>query len=130
MKKNIIINGKDRTDLCGPAGYEVTYLEESGPNGGTMQSGLQEKDVICVRARVVYPLMPTREEDAGELLADLYSSKYADVTFFDLKSQSYRTSSCIYDEVNSKHLLSSVDGHDYWYCGTLIFTDRRGERRD
>ena len=130
MIKDIWINGKKSTEIFGPAGYEVTYEKVLGPNSGTMQSGLEVEDVIAVRAVITLPMMPITEEKAAEFVTNVYGSKYATVRFFDLKTRGYITKSCIYDEIKSKHLLTSVDGNDYWYCGAFVFRDREGEEWD
>lgn len=127
MRKEIEINGIDTTDICGPAGYEVTYEKVIGPNSGIMMNGLEVEDVIAIRAVIKHPLLPTTEEKAAAFLENVYGSPYAQVRFYDLKSMSYKTVSCIYEEIQSRHLLTSIDGNDYWYLGTFVFRDREGE---
>ena len=130
MIKDIWINGIKSTEIFGPSGYEVTYEKVTGPNSGTMQGGLEVEDVIAKRAVVTLPMMPITEEQASAFIGNVYGHQYATVKFFDLKTRDYITKSCIYEEIKSKHLLTSVDGHDYWYCGTFVFRDREGETWD
>lgn len=124
MKKDIIINGIDRTGITAGHGYSVTYIKVHGGNGGTMLTGKEVEDVLAKKARISMPLFPTSLEDAEDLIADIYANDYATVYFYDLKSNAYKTSECIYEEIEAKPLLQSIDGHDYWYCGRLMFTER------
>lgn len=124
MKKTIKINGTDRTDITAGLGYSVSYVKVHGNNGGTMIDGSETEDVLAVKAVVSVPLLPTTIEEAEEIIADVYSDTYAEVYFYDLLTGNYKTSSCIYEDISAVPLLSSIDGNDYWYCGTLNFTER------
>lgn len=123
MKKDIIINGIDRTGITAGHGYSVKYVKVHGNNGGTMLAGNTVEDVLTKKARITMPLYPTTLEEAEDMIADIYGNDYATVQFYDLKSKAYKTSECIYEEIEAKPLLLSVDGNDYWYCGELIFTE-------
>lgn len=130
MRKRLWVNDKEFTDITGPAKYNVTYEIVEGPNSGFMQSGLEVKDAKGTRPVNTVPMMPATEERAAEFIAEVCSRKYAKVKFFDLKTRDYITKSCIYDEIKSEHLLTSVDGHDYWYCGAFVFRTQECETWD
>lgn len=124
MKKDIYINGVNRTSICAAHGYHVKYIKIYGNNGGTMLSGKENEDVIAVKAEITMPLLPQTLEEAEDLIADVYGNDYAEVYFYNLRSKAYKTSECLYREITAKPLLESIDGNDYWYCGELIFRER------
>lgn len=126
MRKNIWINGTDRTEITTEYGYSVLYVKRTGGNGGTVLSGKIIEDVLANKAKITVPLLPLREEQYRELLRDIYSGTYAEVMFFDPKADGdgYRIAEFIYDEISAQHIMESIDGNDYWIVPPLVFEER------
>ena len=119
-RKTIKINNVDRTALFTPYGYSVTYKKVMGSNGGVMQDGSTIEDVIAIKAVITLPCMPLKENQFYSLLASLYGSKYAELHYFDPRTNAYRTIECIYAEVSGTHRITNVYGQEIWTSGSAL----------
>lgn len=124
MKKEISINGVDRSSMFMPYVFSTRYKKIYGQNNGTMLDGTTTEDVIERKAVITLSFMPQIEEDLTTFLSSLYSSDYAIVRYFDIKTGDYRTIEAIYTEVEAKHLMTNINDDEIWLPQPLTLTER------
>lgn len=123
MKKNIVINGINFTDLFTPTGYAVSYQKIKGKNARYMLDGSYMDDVLAVKAIVTCVCMPTSEEKLSQLLSVL-SETYVYVYYFDLRQNAYRTAEMMPSDPSQQYRGTGTNALDYWTGTVVKLTER------
>ena len=124
VTKTIKINGTDYTSMFTRYGYTVGYRKVLGPNGGRTLDSTEYEDLVALKAEITLLFMPEKESDLETLLTALYGSDYAELYYFDPRAGTYRTVPVIVGETDHRHTMKSVDGNEYWTCGTITLRER------
>ena len=117
--KDIEIGIVDFTDAFVRVGYQVEYAKRLGKQGGMMQDGTMEEDLIDRKAVVTLPCFPLTEDQLSELLTALFDEDYPIVRYFDPWRKAYRSIRSIVDVSRQSYRGAGSDGVLYW-TGTVV----------
>lgn len=124
MQKEIHINGNDYTSLVTRYGYSVSYTKIDGGQGGTMLDGSTTVDVLAIKAVITVPLMPLFGYQLNQIIADVLSTDYPLLYYFDPRLNDYRQVETIMSEPQMQHVGMNAFENEIWLAGTLTFTER------
>lgn len=124
MPKRIVINEADYTAWFPKTGYSVGYQSIQGANAGVMLDGSYTEDEVAIKAIITLPCMPLDEKQLSELLSNIYSFPYADITYFDPKAGAERNIEARRSVSAQKYRGFGADGKEYWTGTVVTFTER------
>ena len=124
MAKPIIINGNDYTSYFAATGYSVRYEPVDGGQGGVMQDSTYTEDEIALKAVVTLPCMPLNEDQLSVLLADVYMSKYANLTYYDTWRRVERSIQARRSVSEQTYRGQGANGREYWTGTVVVFRER------
>lgn len=88
-----------------------------------MQDGSYTDDVLAIKAVITCTCMPLTELKIAQLL-QVISETYADVYFFDVRLNEYRTAKMLTPETTQEFKGTGADSNDYWTGTILQFTEK------
>lgn len=123
-RKRARINGVDYTAYFPDVGYTVEYVKRTGSNGGMLQSGEMEEDLLDRKAVVTFPCVPLTDEKTSKILSAAFDDVYALLEYYDPWRRERRLIMAIVDVSEQRYRGFGSDGNPYWTGLTFTFTEK------
>ena len=122
--KSIRIGTVDFTSFFTQVGYQVEYIKRLGNQGGLLQDGSMEEDLLDRKAVVTLPCYPLNEDQISELLSALFEDHYPAVEYYDPWMKDYRRVYAIVDTSRLSYRGHGADGNSYWTGSVVKLTEK------
>lgn len=122
MRLPLIIDGVDFTAYAQRNGYQISYEDRKGANGGTMLDGSITVDIVKRAEVLSIPLNPLDGEDFSALLRAVMKD-YVTATVWDTKENEERTAVFI-PSITNGSLAIITDTVKFWNGAVLKLREK------